>query len=296
MSSRSRRESRRTGRIAFLYLAPALAVYIIFVIAPWANTFWYSLFDWDGIGVATWTGLQNYLTVFTDPEQFGSIEHALELIIFFSAIPIFLGLILAAVIGRDAKRGWGWARALIFIPQVLPLLAVGIAWKWIYAEDGLLNQILRLIGLGSITQGWLGSFTWAFPAVGLVGSWVGTGLCMILFLSGVQRIDQNLYEAVRLDGGGPIREFFTVTLPGLRGEISVAATVTVISALASFDVVYAMTSGGPGDSTMVPGVEIYRLAFSYNKVGVASALAVVLSAMVYVIVLIINIASRDRDK
>jgi raffinose/stachyose/melibiose transport system permease protein len=235
------------------------------------------------------------VSVFTTPAELNSIEHALELIFFFSVLPIAIGLVLAGLIGRDNNHSWRAARTLIFLPQVLPLVAVGVAWKSIYNPDGLLNQILGAVGLGWLSQDWLGSFTLAFPAVGLVGTWVCTGLCMILFLAGIQRIDHNLYEAVRLDGGGPIREFFTVTLRGLRGEISVAATITVISALASFDIVYVMTLGGPGTSTTVPGVQIYELAFSYNQVGLASALAIVLSLLVYAIVVAINILSRSRD-
>ena len=110
----------------------------------------------------------------------------------------------------------------------------------------------------------------------------------------IQKIDPGLYEAVRLDGGGAIREFFTVTLPQLRGEIAVAATLTVISALASFDVVYIMTRGGPGTQTMVPGVEIYNQAFTNGRVGQASALAIVLSLMVYLVVILINGLAREK--
>ena len=295
MTSQPSRLNRRRGRAAWLYLAPALVVYVVFVVAPWLNTAWYSFFQWDGIGVATWTGLANYVTVFTDPTQLAAIEHAIELIFFFSVLPIVFGLILAGLIGRDGRR-WGAARTLIFLPQVLPLVAVGVAWKFIYDDQGLLNQVLRAVGLGSVTQAWLGSFEFAFAAVGFVGTWVGTGLCMILFLSGIQRIDHSLYEAVRLDGGGAVREFFTVTLRGLRGEVSVAAMITVISALASFDIVYVMTLGGPGSSTTVPGIEIYKLAFSYNQVGLASAVAIVLSILVYVLVLLINFTFRNREK
>lgn len=296
MANRSTRMRRRRGRTAFLYLAPALAVYIVFVIVPWLNTLRYSFYNWDGIGPATWAGIANYITVFTDQGQLDSIIHALVLILFFSIFPIVLGLLLAALISRDKKRSWRVSRTLIFLPQVLPLVAVGVAWKQIFAENGLLNTALHAVGLGAMTQSWLGSFTWAFPAVGIVGTWVGTGLCLILFLSGVQSIEPSLYEAVQLDGGGPVREFFAVTLPGLRGEITVAATVTVISALASFDIVYVMTLGGPGDATTVPGVQIYELAFSFNKVGQASALAVVLSILVYIVVLLINKAGKSSSE
>lgn len=286
----------RSGRGAILFLAPALIAYTVFVIVPYLTTAWYSLYDWDGVGESTWVGLANYARVFTDPTQFAAILHAVGLIFFFSVLPIAFGLVLTAIITTRRRGSWAVTRTIIFLPQVLPLVAVGVAWKWIYAQEGLVNQLLGFVGLDGLERAWLGDATLAFPAVGIVGTWVSTGLCMVLFLSGVQKLDTSLYEAVRLDGGGRVREFFTVTLPGLRGEISVAATVTVISALASFDVVYVMTRGGPGTATIVPGVEIYNLAFSYNQVGQASALAIVLSILVYVIVLAINLASRERTR
>lgn len=295
LAPRRRRAPIWRGGVAWLYLAPALLFYVVFVIVPWLNSVWYSFFDWDGIGASTWVGLQNYLTVFTDPEQASSLSHAFGLIVFFSVLPICCGLVIAALVAGDAKGRWGWARALIFLPQVLPLVAVGVAWKSIYSDGGLVNSTLRALGLGAWARPWLGDFDWAFPAVGLVGAWVGTGLCVVLFSSAIQRIDQSLYEAARLDGAGPVREFLSITVPQLRGEIGVAATVTVIAALASFDIIYVMTAGGPGTSTMVPGVEIYRLAFSYNKVGLASALSIALSVIVYGVVIIINLLSRPRD-
>ena len=290
------RTATRSGRGALLLLAPALITYIVFVITPYLTTAWYSLYDWDGVGTSTWVGLANYGRVFTDPTQLASIIHAIGLIFFFSVLPIAFGLVLTAIISAQQRGSWSITRTIIFLPQVLPLVAVGVAWKWIYAQEGMLNQLLEFVGLGGLGRAWLGDSALAFPAVGIVGTWVTTGLCMVLFLSGVQKIDSSLYEAVRLDGGGRVREFFTVTLPGLRGEISVAATVTVISALASFDVIYVMTRGGPGTATIVPGVEIYNLAFSYNQVGQASALAIVLSFLVYIIVLAINLASRERTR
>jgi raffinose/stachyose/melibiose transport system permease protein len=285
---------RRRGRVAYLYLAPALTVYLLFVIAPYLQTIWYSLYSWDGIGPKVWTGLANYGTVFTNSELRGSLEHAFGFIVFFSVLPILMGLVLAAFAATDRHRNWATFRALIFLPQIIPLVASGVAWTYIYGQDGLLNQVLRAIGLGGVARAWLGDFTWAYPAVGIVGTWVGTGLCMMLFVAGIQKIDYHLYEAVRIDGGGRIREFFTITLPQLRGEIAVAATVTVISALAAFDVVYIMTGGGPGTTTIVPGLAIYQLAFSYNEVGLAACLGIVLSLLVYAVVLLINFLARER--
>ncbi|RKE23440.1 carbohydrate ABC transporter permease [Streptomyces sp. TLI_171] len=284
----------RSHRAAYLYLAPALALYTAFVALPWLHTMWLSLFTWDGVTPGTWAGLDNYRQVLTDPALRSSILHALGFIGFYSLLPIAIGLLLAAVIGGRGGRRYPVSRTVLFLPQVVPLVAVGVTWKWMYSTDGVVNQALRAVGLGSVTRAWLGDFTWAYVAVGLVGTWVMLGLCLIVFQAGIQKIDTSLYEAARLDGAGPVREFLAVTLPGLRAEIGVALTITVISALASFDVVYVTTGGGPGDSTTVPGVLIYRLAFTNGEVGSACALAVVLSALITLVVLAISRITREK--
>ncbi|HMM96681.1 sugar ABC transporter permease, partial [Phycicoccus sp.] len=155
--------------------------------------------------------------------------------------------------------------------------------------------ILRAVGLGGVTQAWLGSFTLALPAVGLIGSWALTGLCLVLFLSGMQKIDGTLYEAARLDGAGAVREFFAVTLPALRGEVAVALTITVVAALASFDIVFVTTNGSPGDTTTVPGLLVYRLAFTNGQVGLASALAVTLTVLIVGAVGVIQRLMREPE-
>jgi len=156
------------------------------------------------------------------------------------------------------------------------------------------NQFFSLIGLGGITRGWLGDFDFALPAVGVIGAWVLLGLCTMLLVTGIARIDPSLYEAAELDGASAWDEFRWITLPGLRQEIGVCVTVTVIAALASFDIVYIATGGGPGVNTTVPGLEIYRLAFAHRQVGLASALAVVLMVLVILVVIPIQWLTRER--
>ena len=184
---------------------------------------------------------------------------------------------------------------MLFLPQVIPLVAAGIAWSWLLSSTGVVNQVLSHIGLGGVTRAWLGDFATALPAVGVIGAWVLLGLCTLLLLAGISKIDPALYEAARLDGAGPLREFLSITLPSLRQEIGVCVTVTVIAALASFDIVYISTQGGPGNATMVPGLEIYYLAFSERQVGVASALAVVLMVLVLACVLPIQWLDEGRS-
>ena len=277
----------------WLFVAPAVTAYAVFVLWPLIQTFKYSLYSWDGIAPARWVGLDNFKTVFTDPDLISVLEHAFELILFFSAIPVVLGLVVATVMQRIASRRISaTARTVLFLPQIVPLVAAGIAWSWVLSSTGVVNQVLKAVGLGSVTRAWLGDFGTALPAVGVIGAWVLLGLCTVLLLAGMAKIDPTLYEAAQLDGAGPVREFLSITLPSLRQEIGVCVTVTVIAALSAFDIVYIATHGGPGNQTMVPGLEIYQLAFFNREVGLASALAVVLMLLVLVCILPIQWYTR----
>ena len=287
---------RRTYLIGWIFVAPAFLMYAFFVLQPLILTIQYSLYRWDGIGPSQWVGLKNYGTVLTDPDLFGVIVNAFTLIVFFSFIPVGLGLVVASLMRRVAGRRFGTlVQTVLFLPQIIPLVAAGIAWKWAFSTSGVVNQMLSAVGLGGLTTAWLGDFNTALPAVGIIGAWVLLGLCTILLLTGMSKIDASLYETARLDGAGAFQEFRHITLPSLRQEIGVCITVTVIAALASFDIVYIATGGGPGLATMVPGLDIYQLAFAGRQVGLASALAVVLFILVLVCVLPIQRLARGDE-
>lgn len=286
---------RRTGGLAgrprggrwagWLFALPAAVLYAIFVIRPVATSIQLSLYEWDGFGPSTWVGLANYQQVFTDPELLATLGHAFYFIIFFTVIPVLLGLVIAALMREIRGRVLGaTARTLLFLPQIIPGAAAAIAWTWMYSRDGAVNQLLSAVGLDSITRAWLGDFTWALTAVAFIGTWLSTGLCTLLLMAGIGKIDASLYEAASLDGANAVQQFRAVTLPGLRQEIGVCVTITIIAALAAFDVVFLSTQGGPGRQTMVPGVEIYRLGFVEDSLGLASALAVVLTALILIVV------------
>ena len=284
-------------RVAYLYLAPAFVFYLLFAFGPLVYTTWLSFFDWDGLTVGTWTGIDNYRRVFEDEQIRESFVHSFELIVFYAILPVLLGLVLASVIAHGRVRGTTFFRAVLFLPQTIATVVVAIAWVWLYAPDGPLNAGLDAIGFDAISRGWLGDFTWALPALGLVGTWVMFGLCLVLFLAGIQKIPTSLYEAARVDGAGRVREFFAVTLPGLRGELAVALTLTTILALRTFDLIYITTAGGPGTSTTVPSVLVYQNAFASGRVGLAAAVAVVLTAMIFVVAFAITrVVDRDPTK
>lgn len=280
--------------VAWAFILPALAFYATFVLVPIVMSVYYSLLRWDGIGKAQFRGLANYVTVLTESDFLQILGNAFQLVAYFTIIPVAIGLGVASAIRNHLGGRFGAAaRTILFIPQVIPLVAAGIAWSWMLASDGVVNQGLKLIGLGGITRGWLGDFDFALPAIGIIGAWVLLGLCTMLLVTGISRIDPSLYEAAQIDGATSWDEFRWITLPGLRQEIGVCVTVTVIAALASFDIVYIATGGGPGIQTTVPGLEIYRLAFAHRQVGLASALAVVLMLLVIVCILPIQWLTRQ---
>ena len=286
------RRPRRAGRPSavarsraapLLFLLPAFAVYAAFALYPLGRAAQFSLFEWRGFGSSTFVGLDNYVDLAGDAAFRAAIGNALVLILFYAVIPLVVGLVLAAVLRRGQVRGMGVFRTVIFLPQVIALVVVAVAWRQIYSPVGPLNQLLDAVGLGALARGWLGDPSTALIAVGVIGTWIEMGLVMLLMLSGMSRIPQELFEAARLDGAGPVKEFFAIILPAVRGEITVALVLTIIAALKTFDLVYMTTSGGPGNSTTVPSYEVYFRAFDLREVGSASAVAIVLTVLIFAI-------------
>lgn len=282
-------------RIAYAYIAPALVVFALFFVAPLVHAVWLSLFEWDGLSVGTWVGLDNYRLVLTDETLREPFLHAVTLIVFFSLIPCALGLVLASLIARSTMRSVGFFRTVLFLPQVVALVVVAVAWREIFAPEGPLNDALRAIGLDNLTRGWLGDESFALLSIGVVGVWVGTGLCVVLFLAGLSKVPRDLYEAARLDGAGPVREFFTISVPAVRGEAAVALTLTVVAAMRTFDLVYVMTSGGPGTSSRVPSYEVWDRAINKGQVGVGVTIALILAAFILVLTVLINQLSESAE-
>jgi len=270
-------------RVGYLYVLPGFIFFALFVAVPFVHAIVLSFFSWDGLSDPVWRGLQNYFDALTLPRLRLAFTHSVYFVFFFSFLPVSIGLLLTALMSRQRVRGLPFFRTVLFLPQVLPMVMIGLTWRWIYNPDGMLNSALTAVGLESLTRPWLGSFTWALPAVGFVGTWAIYGLAMVLFMAGVQKIPTTLYEAARIDGAGPVREFFAITLPGLKRELIVAVSITLLIALRVFDIVWVMTQGGPGTATTVPSFEIYRAAFETGRVGLASSLGVIMAVFVLVV-------------
>jgi raffinose/stachyose/melibiose transport system permease protein len=296
-----RRAERLPGearRIGYLYIAPAFLLYAAFNLVPLVQGVNVSFYDWDGITPGTFVGLQNYTEFFSDPAIRSGYVHVLELMVFYAFLPIVLGLLLAAVLSRIRIRGLTFFRLLLFLPLVITDVVTAVSWTWVYDPQGPLNTLLRAVGLGRLipSQGWLGDFNTALPAVGVFGLWGGFGFALILFIAGVAKIPASLYEAARVDGANAVREFFAVTLPGLRYELQVVLVLSVIGTLDTFDEIFVLTNGGPGTATTVPAYLVWRRGFQSGEVGSAAALGLTLMLIIFAVTFTINrLMERGAD-
>jgi len=301
LPGRAGRRRRPRGRapgeprfVAFLYILPGLAAYLVFTFFPVIQTVLLSFYDWDGFTAKTWIGFDNYRTMWGDSQIRTAFGHSVRLILYYAVFSIVLGLFLTALLTHFRVRGFTAFRTILFMPQTIATVVVAQAFTWVYDPSGPLDEFLRKVGLGSWAKVWLGDFTWSLPAVGLIGTWITFGLCLVLFLAGVQKIPQDLYEAARVDGAGFVREFLSVTLPGLREEIVVAATLTTITALRNFDIIYNTTQGGPGGETEVPSWVMFQSAFVSHHVGYAAAIATALTVVISGVAILISRLSGAR--
>ena len=265
---------------AYLYILPGFIVYFVFVLVPIVNTIRFSLPEWTGFSAPTYVGLENYRKLFGDENFWKALGNNAFFVIFYTILPILLGLFLTSLITRSQLKGMVIFRIGLFIPQVMSAVVVGIIWRWMFDYRGPVNGFLNQVGLSSAVKPWLGDFMWAPYAAGIVGTWVEYGLCMVLFIAGMQSISEDLYEAAKVDGANAWHQFRFVTLPGLQQQILVAFVLTFIAALRVFDLVFVLTRGGPGRKTEVVSMLIYEEAFEYHHAGYASAMAFVMTALI----------------
>ncbi len=284
------------GTKAYFFILPGFLVYVVFVLIPIFSTVRYSFFDWTGFSPPTYIGFDNYAELTHDPDFWRAISNNLFFVIFYTIIPILIGLLLTSLMARSKLRGMAIFRTGLFIPQVMSPVVVGIIWRWLFTLDGPINQLLGGIGLASWARPWLGDFTYARYAVGFVGSWVEYGLCMVLFIAGMQSIDEELYDAAKVFGANAWQEFRYVTIPGLRQQMLVAFILTFIAALRVFDLVFVLTNGGPGKQTIVTSYLVYDETFKRNRAGYGAAIAVMLALVIVVVsATVFWLQSRNDD-
>lgn len=283
---------RRTRRYlpGMVLLAPALVVMTVMFFVPMITSLVYSFGDYSGIGPFTWVGLDNYTEILADPRFQQAWGNTAVFAVITMTVGPLLGLVTALMLNRRIP-GRTFFRAAFFVPVTASLVVVSTLWKLLLNEQGLLNDVLQLIGLER--HDWLSDPSTALAAVSVASIWQGFGFETVVFLAALQSIPADLMESARMDGAGPWQRFLAVTLPSLRPTMLFVFVVGIIGAFQAFDQVYVMTDGGPVGSTTT--VVYYLVArFRSLDLGHASAAAYLLVAVLVVISVIQFRLARSR--
>jgi raffinose/stachyose/melibiose transport system permease protein len=281
-TSPSAKESDDSLRfLPWLFLAPSLVIYTIVVVYPMVYSSYLSLFRWDGVApTKTFVGLDNYGILLTQNDVFWiALKNNAIWLVAALLLPTSIGLGLAILL-NSRFRGSHIFRSVFYFPSVLSLAVVGLIWTWIYHPDlGLLNQVLSAMGLKALTRNWLSDPNIALYPVIIAATWNAVGLPMLLYLAGLQTIPEELHEAAMVEGARPSQRFIYITFPLLRETTLVVLAITAINALKAYDIIYAMTNGGPANRTQLLSTWMYFLTYNYNQVGLGTAIAVVLFSL-----------------
>ena len=277
----------------YLFFLPAAAVLIVFFFIPFFQTFGLSFFDYSSsLYNPNFVGADNYIKLFKEPVfykvMFNTFMYLVIAVPFLVTFPLFLAILI-----NQKIRGITLYKILLYLPVIVSIVVAAIAFKWLYAGQGILNYILSLFHIKSI--GWLVDTKWALFSVALVTIWKGIGYYMMIYLASLMSVPQDLYEACDIDGANFITKHLTVTIPHIMPTIALVSTISTISAMKVFAEIYVMTKGGPLNSTKTIVYYIYERAFENLDLGYASALAVVLLVVVMGFSLI-NILFFERNK
>jgi multiple sugar transport system permease protein len=280
---RTLRPGRRTRQpaVAVPFVAPSLAGVIAFLLIPVVIVLVLSFFKWNFLTPPHWAGFGNYVAM----SRYYHVFHALAVTAYYVLwnIPIQTAVALGLAIALNRKMpAMGLFRALYVLPYMSTPVAMAVVWSWMFnGQFGLINHLLALAGVHG--PDWLGSTSTALPVVAMVSNWQYAGYNMLFFLAGMQTIPASLYEAASIDGAGPVRRFFRITLPLLNPTMLFVLVTDVIGSFQIFDTVYVMTQGGPGSATDVINYQIYSTGFRNFDVGSASAMSLVLFGVILVV-------------
>ena len=271
--------NKNDGLTALIFILPAVLGTLIFIVIPVFFSFSLSFMGWDLLSPMKFVGLSNFKDVLTDSTFVQVLINTFVFAIASSVFAVIIPLVLACILNTKI-RGSNFYKTAYFLPFITPMIVIAIVWQWVFDPNiGLLNQILHT------HIKWLYDVRFAMPALIAVSVWKLIGYNMIIFLSGLSTINQEVLEAAKIDGANSWQVFKNVTVPLLSPTIFFVIVITSISSFQVFDLIYVMTQGGPDNSTMVLVYSIYKYAFEYFDVGKASAIAYILFAIIFVLVL-----------
>lgn len=272
---------------AFLYILPSLVLISVFLIIPIFMDLFFSFTRYNIIQDPVWIGLENYRMIFSDPYVRASLKNTLIFTLITVPVQCFISLALAALIAYSCNNLFGdFVKSALFIPVIASAILIGNLFSMFLSPTGILNSFIKSLGCSGVN--FLGSKNLSLLSVAFVSIWKNIGYFLVIFYAGIIDIPSELYEAAIVDGAGPVRSFFSITMPILRPVTYLVITLGTIWSFQVFDLVYTMTGGGPGLSTQTLVLTIYNNAFKANNMGYASTI----SLLMFVIVLLISLLQR----
>jgi multiple sugar transport system permease protein len=276
---------RREELTAWLFISPIVLGILIFQFYPTLFSFYVSFTRWNLLSPPKWVGVSNYVELFTTDRFFKKAMTNTATYAFWTVIPgLVLGLLFAVLLNQEI-RGKYLYRAIYFVPVVAPTVAVALLWSLLYEPNfGVFNGLLRLFGIQG--PNWLGSTTWAMRSVIFEAIWSGLGFTILIFLAGLQGISQEYYEAAEIDGANGLQKLFFITIPLLSPTTFFLLVTGVIGAFQVFDIPFVLTHGGPANATQMIVLYLYNNAFTFQKMGLASAVALIVFLVIITLTLI----------
>ena len=268
------------ARLGMLLVAPLLLLTGAFLLFPMVNAIYYVFVDFNGINPnPPWVGLANFTELAQDRDVYSALWNNVIWIVLGTVGPLVIGLALAMLVWNVGKTSVFY-KVAFFLPYVLPQVAVGVVWGWIYEPSrGWLNRALEAVGLGSLTTGWLGNPDTALYAVIATAVWTTAGFVFVIILSALRNVDVELVDASRLDGANGMQRLRYIILPQIMPVFLMVTTLTLIGGFAVFDIIFVMTGGGPAGATEVLGTYAYSSAFQLNRISYGTTLALVITLM-----------------
>ncbi len=274
---------RQQTRIAVLFVLPALAVYLAFMVYPFFSTVYLSLTNWNGVAEAKdFVGLSNYGRMFGDGDVLKAFANNVIWVVIGTVAPVVIGLVLSILIWSGV-RGSIFFRTIFFLPFVLPLVVVGLVWQWIYHPlYGVINKALDGVGLDGVSRAWLGEPGTALYAVLIAAIWATFGFVVMVLLAALQNVDVSTVEAATIDGANWFQRTWHIIIPQIAPVLTMVTSITLVGGFSVFDIIFVMTGGGPGTASEVLATYTYRAAFNQNLAGYGSALAMLITLLSFV--------------
>ncbi|MFD0871410.1 sn-glycerol-3-phosphate transport system permease protein ugpA [Chlamydia abortus] len=278
----------KTSKAIYLFLVPGMLLYLIFFIYPTLSGLYYSFTDWDGLSPEYgFVGVDNYINMITNDLVFTrSLGNNLKFMFTVVICQTMLSLLLAVLLVKNSK-GSVFLRALYFFPAIIASISVAFIWSFMYDPTmGLINRALSAVGLDSLAMNWIGNMDIAIYSIAFVQVWAHTGQMMVVFIAGLQAIPEDLYEVARIEGAGRWQTFRKITWPLIAPSATIVVAYTTIQSFKAFDLIFAMTGGGPAYSTEILSTFLYHTAFQNYKFGYASAGSVIFMFIIALITLL----------